>query len=267
MHFPHIGNLQASANERLGYPTQKPEALLERIINASSNEGDVVLDPFCGCGTAVAVAERLQRKWIGIDITHLAIALMKNRLRDTFGTHLTPYEVIGVPTDLASANALALESEHSGRFQFEHWALELVEARPGNNQRKGADRGVDGYINFFDDNSGKAKTVLVQVKSGHVQRNVIATLKGDMDREKAEIGLLVTLEPPSKPMLQEAAAAGVYVPEAYPDRQFPKVQISTIEDLLDGKLPSLPRLGLADAPTFRRATRRRVSEGEAPRLL
>ena len=195
---------QAAGGEHLGYPTQKPESLLERIIQASSNEGDVVLDPFCGCGTAVAVAERLKRRWIGIDVTHLAISLMKSRLHDTFGTQLSPYDVVGAPQDIESAKALAADSQHDGRYQFEYWALGLVDARPGNNRRKGADAGVDGYINFFDDDSGKAKTVLVQVKSGHVQRNIIATLKGDMEREKAELGLLVTLEPPSRPMEQEA---------------------------------------------------------------
>ena len=262
-----ISSLSGSHTERLGYPTQKPEALLERVIQASSNEGDVVLDPFCGCGTAVAVAERLGRKWIGIDVTHLAISLMKSRLRDTFGTQLSGYDVVGVPQDTASARALAEASAHDGRYQFEYWALGLVDARPGNSKRKGADAGVDGYINFFDDESGKAKTVLVQVKSGHVQRNVIATLKGDMEREQAEMGLLVTLEPPTAPMRQEAAAAGFYVPEHFPDRQFPRVQIATIEELLNGQGLDVPRLGLADAPTFRRAARHRRSEGRSQRML
>ena len=262
-----LGGLGSKKEERLGYPTQKPEALLERIIQASSKEGDVVLDPFCGCGTAVAVAERLGRRWVGIDITHLAITLMKSRLSDTFGSQMSEYDVVGVPRDVESARALATESEHDGRYQFEYWGLGLVEARPGNNRRKGADAGVDGYINFFDDDSGKAKTVLVQVKSGHVQRNVIATLKGDMEREKAELGLLVTLEPPTRPMEQEALSAGVYVPERFPDRQFQRVQIATIEDLLNGAGPDLPRLGLAEDPTFRRAARRRRSEGKAQRML
>jgi len=143
----------------------------------------------------------------------------------------------------------------------------LVDARPGNSRRRGADAGVDGYINFFDDDSGKAKTVLVQVKSGHVQRNVVATLKGDMEREKAELGLLITLERPTRPMEQEAAAARLYVPERFPDRQFPRVQIATVEDLLEGRGPDLPRLGLADAPTFRRAARRGRREGEDLRML
>ena len=174
---------------------------------------------------------------------------------------------LGVPQDIESARALATKSGHDGRYQFEYWALGLVDARPGNNRRRGADAGVDGYINFFDDNSGKAKTVLVQVKSGHVQRNIVATLKGDMEREKAEMGLLVTLKSPTRPMEQEAGAAGFYVPEHFPDRQFPRVQIATIEDLLNGSGPDVPRLGLADAPTFRRAARRRSSEGAARRLL
>ncbi len=263
----HIQPIAPSAKERLGYPTQKPEPLLENLISSGSKPGDVVLDPFCGCGTAVAVAERLNRRWIGIDVTHIAISLMKSRLRDTFGPQLSEYEVVGVPQDIASARALAAESGLDGRYQFEYWALGLVDARPGNNRRRGADAGVDGYINFFDDESDKAKTVLVQVKSGHVQRNVIATLKGDMEREKAEMGLLVTLEAPTGPMVQEAAAAGFYVPEHFPDRQFPRVQIATIEELLSGRGPDLPRLGLADAPTFRRATRRRRSEGRSQPML
>lgn len=258
---------QATGGENLDYPTQKPEALLERIILASSNEGDVVLDPFCGCGTAVAVAERLRRQWIGIDITHLAISLMKGRLHDTFGKQLSAYDVVGVPQDLESARALALESEHDGRYQFEHWALGLVYARAAHGNRKGADAGIDGYINFFDDQSGKPKKLIVQVKSGHVQRNIIATLKGDMEREKAAMGLLITLEPPTAPMRQEAATAGFFVPEHFPDRQYPRVQIATIEELLNGHGPEIPSLGDAPPATFRRAARYRRPEGKKLRML
>ena len=236
-----IDPINSQARERLGYPTQKPEALLERIINASSDEGDVVLDPFCGCGTAIAVAERLNRRWIGIDITHLAISLMKSRLRDTFGPDLSDYDVVGVPQDVESARALAVESEHDGRYQFEYWALGLVDARPSNRGRRGADSGIDGYINFFDDNSGRAKRIIAQVKSGHVRRDMIATLKGDMARENAEIGLFITLNPPTRPMTQEAASAGIYTPEYYPDHRYPRVQILTIEDLLSGVQADYPR--------------------------
>ena len=262
-----IRPISSQADERLGYPTQKPEALLERIISASSNEGDVVLDPFCGCGTAIAVAERLNRKWIGIDITHLAISLMRSRLRDSFKDELSDYEVIGAPADVESARALSREGGNTGRYQFEYWALGLVEARPANNQRRGADSGVDGYINFFDDNSGKAKTIIVQVKSGQVGRNVIATLRGDMERENAEMALLITLEPPTAPMEQEAVAAGFYEPEAFPGTQFPRVQIATIEDILNGNGPQIPRLGLSEAPTFRRAPRRRRGGVDPQRML
>ena len=259
-----IQALRSWHTERLGYPTQKPEALLERIILASSNPGDVVLDPFCGCGTAVAVAERLGRRWIGIDITHLAISLMKSRLHDTFGSELSEYDVVGVPQDLESARALAVESEHDGRYQFEYWALGLVEARPSNRGRRGADSGIDGFINFFDDDSGRPKRVVVQVKSGSVQRGQIATLKGDMEREGAEIGLFITLNPPTRPMVREAATAGLYTPEHFPQYQFPRVQILTIEELLAGARAEYPRF--APDATFRRAPRRRRGEGAQGRF-
>ena len=255
-----IPPINSQARERLRYPTQKPEALLERIVNASSNEGDVVLDPFCGCGTAIAAAERLNRRWIGIDITHLAITLIRHRLHDTFGNDLRSYDVVGDPKDLGSAKALAVDSQHDGRYQFEWWALGLVDARPAQDKKKGADSGVDGYINFFDDTSGKAKRIIVQVKSGHVNRGQIATLKGDMEREKAEIGLFVTLNSPTGPMKQDAVAAGFYEPEHFPDRKFPRVQILTIEELLSGTEPLYPRF--APQATFRRAPRRRRSQGQ-----
>ena len=258
-----IPPIASQARERLGYPTQKPEALLERIISASSNEGDVVMDPFCGCGTAVAVAERLKRRWIGIDITHLAISLMKSRLRDTFGDEISPYDVVGVPQDLASAEALAVESEHDGRYQFEWWALGLVDARPARDRRRGADSGVDGYINFFDDNSGKPKRIIAQVKSGNVRRDQIATLKGDMEREGAEIGLFITLKRPTRPMEQEAAVAGFYTPDHFPEHRFPRVQILTIEELLSGAQAEYPRY--APEATFKRAPRRR-RQGQQGRL-
>ena len=257
----HIQPIAPSAKARLGYPTQKPEQLLDNIIRSSSKEGDVVLDPFCGCGTAIAAAERLNRRWIGIDITHIAITLIRHRLRDTFGDDLKPYDVLGQPKDIASAQALATDSENSGRYQFELWALGLVDARPARDQKKGADAGIDGYINFFDDNSGKAKRIVVQVKSGHVTRNQVATLKGDMEREKAEIGLFVTLQSPTRPMESEAAAAGFYTPEHYPNNQYPRIQILTIEELLNGKRADYPRL--APEATFRRAPRRRSTGAQS----
>ena len=256
-----IQALRSWHTERLGYPTQKPEALLERIISASSNEGDVVLDPFCGCGTAIAAAERLNRNWIGIDVTHIAITLIRHRLRDSFGEELRPYTVLGDPKDLPSAASLA----QNDRYQFEWWALGLVDARPAQDKQKGADSGVDGYINFFDDGSGKAKRVIVQVKSGHVQRNQIATLKGDMEREKAEIGLFITLEPPTAPMRKEAATAGFYEPSHFLNHKFPRVQILTIEELLSGAQAQYPRFG--PEATFRKAPRRQRPQREQKRMI
>lgn len=232
--------INSQAQERLGYPTQKPEALLERIIKASSNEGDTVLDPFCGCGTTISVAERLHRKWIGIDITHVAITLIRSRLFDQFKSELSPYEVIGDPKDLASAQALALESEHDGRYQFQFWAAGLVDAFPAKDKRKkGADSGIDGIINFVDDNSGQAKRIIVQVKSGHVKAGDIRDLKGVMEREKAVMGCFITIEPPTAQMRTEAISAGFYESgvklEGVSAEKFPRIQILTIEDLLAGK--------------------------------
>ncbi len=252
--------LNPAAKERLGYPTQKPEALLERIIKASSNEGDVVLDPFCGCGTAMTVAERLKRRWIGIDVTHLAITIIKQRLRDTFEDGLLPYEVRGAPTDLAGAEALALQN----RYQFEWWALDLVDARPAGDRKKGADTGVDGTINFFDDESGQARKIVVQVKSGHVSVSHLRDLKGVLEREKATIGALITLKEPTGPMRREAAAAGFYEPELFPEHQYPRMQILTIEELLDGKELQYPRV--APTATFKRAQRRRRGKSEQERI-
>ena len=251
-----IPPVNSQARERLNYPTQKPEALLERIVSASSNEGEVVLAPFCGCGTATVASERLKRRWMGIDITHLAIALIRHRLHDSFGDDLRPYEVVGDPKDLAGANALA---QHD-RYQFEWWALGLVDARPAQDKRRGADSGIDGYINFFDDNSGRAKRVIVQVKSGNVGVSQIRDLRGVVEREQAEIGIFITLSPPTAPMLREAVSSGFYVPEHFPDSQFQRLQILTIEELLSGRVTEYPRI--APQATFRRAPRRRSNDGE-----
>ena len=245
-----IQPLHAGAKERLGYPTQKPEALLERIIEASSNEGDVVLDPFCGCGTAVAVAERLNRRWIGIDITYLAINLIIRRLENTFRDELSPYEVFGVPMDVASAAALA----ERDRFEFEWWALTKADAHPVRDKKKGADTGIDGFMNFFDDNSGKAKRVIVQVKSGRVGVGVVRNLRGVMEREKAVIGALITLKKPTRPMREEAAATGFYEPEHFKGRRYPRLQILTIQDILEGKKIQYPEAAITT--TFKKATRK-----------
>ncbi|MCS6869916.1 MAG: DNA methyltransferase, partial [Anaerolineae bacterium] len=234
-----IPPLMGSAAERLGYPTQKPTKLLERIILASSRVGDVVLDPFCGCGTAIIAAQQLGRRWIGIDITHLAIALNKWRLRDRFGDDVR-YRIIGQPVDLSSARQLAREN----RYQFQWWALSLVEARPAGGDssgkgKKGADRGIDGVIAFIDDETEKPKRAIVQVKSGAVKPSDVRDLKGVLDREKAQIGIFITLEPPTAAMRQEALGAGYYFSSGW-QRDFARLQILTIEELLSGKTPDLP---------------------------
>ncbi len=242
-----IEHLHGSNAERLGYPTQKPEALLERIIQASSNEGDIVLDPFCGCGTTIAVAERLHRRWIGIDLTHLAVNLMKARLHDSFGPDLQRYQVISDPKDVGSARALAEEN----RYQFEYWALGLVEGSPTDDRKKGADKGIDGNIYFFDDDSGQRKRIIVQIKSGHVTRNQIGDLRGVMEREDADMAAFVTLLEPTAPMKKEAAEAGFYQPPGLLP-QVPKIQIITIEELLEDKQLEYPRISPA---TFKKAPR------------
>ena len=223
-----------------------------------------MLDPFCGCGTAINVAEGLHRRWIGIDITHLAITLMRHRLTSAFKKELSPYEIIGQPKDLESARALAKESEHSGRHQFEIWATGLVDAFPLHDKKRGADKGIDGYINFFDDNSGKAKTIIVQVKSGHVNASHIRDLKGVLEREKAPIGIYITLEEPTKPMREEAVSAGFYEPEHWKEHLFPRIQILTIKELLEGKQAEYPRY--APEATFKKARRVSKKHGEQLKL-
>ena len=252
--------------ETLGYPTQKPLALLERIIRASSEEGDVVLDPFCGCGTAIDAAQGLGRRWLGIDITHLSVALMKHRLHDRHGLRAgRDYQVIGEPRDLAGARNLA-EREHDGRYQFEWWALSLVNARPlgapagGRRGKKGADGGVDGVIHFLGER-GRTERVVVQVKSGAVGRGDIGQLRGTLDRGAA-IGLFITLREPSGPMMQEALSAGFY--ESAEWGRYPRLQILTIAELLAGAQAELPR---SEHGTFARAQRSGERGGKQRPLL
>ena len=235
--------INAMASERLGYPTQKPEALLERIIRASSKEGDLILDPFCGCGTTVSIAERLKRNWVGIDITTLAINLIKRRLHDQFGLEKKQIITYGLPTDLAAAKEMFIKDA----FQFEYWALDLINAMPGPGKSKdnmrGADKGIDGIVTFYKGAiNGKTEygRAIVQIKGGGVHRNDIATLKGDIEREKADCGILITLEPPTRPMIQEAVDAGSFGVMFGNKIEFPKVQILTIEEILKGKQPNLP---------------------------
>jgi len=240
------------AKERLGYPTQKPESLLERIIETSSRKGDLVLDPFCGCGTTVAVAHRLGRRWIGIDITHLAVTLMKYRLESTFGAKArNEFEVIGEPVSISGAMALAKENP----YQFQWWALGLVGARPAE-QRKGADRGIDGRLYFHDEGKdGQTKQIILSVKSGHVNVSHLRDLRGVLEREESEMAVLITMLPPTKPMRAEAADAGTYYSPGW-DRQYPRLQILTIDDILSGKGIDYPSSRHTNI-TFKRAPKAR----------
>lgn len=251
--IPMLRGIHATG-ERLGYPTQKPEALLERILRTSSQEGDIVLDPFCGCGTTIQVAQKLNRRWIGIDITHLAIGLIKKRLNDSFDDQIrNTYTVIGEPTDHAGAAQLAAED----KYQFQWWALGLVHARP-TEQKKGADRGIDGRIYFHDDNSGKSKQVIFSVKSGGVTVSQVRDLRGTLERENAEIGVFLCFEEPTKPMLREAAEAGFY--QSSDGSRYPRIQILTIEELLAGKQVEYP--AHRHESTFKRAPRHREAPAE-----
>jgi site-specific DNA-methyltransferase (adenine-specific) len=236
---------QAAGNESLGYPTQKPQALLERILTASSAEGDTVLDPFCGCGTTIAAAQHLKRRWIGIDITHLAITLIKHRLLDSFGDQVH-YKVIGEPVSVPDAETLAQQDP----YQFQWWALGLVGARPVE-QKKGADKGIDGRLYFHDDADSKTKQIVFSVKAGHTSVPHVRDLHGVLDREKADIGVLITMQEPTSPMRSEAASAGFYTSSVW-GKSYPRIQILTVAELLSGKGVDMPPLRQVSA-TFKKA--------------
>ncbi|SDX88836.1 site-specific DNA-methyltransferase (adenine-specific) [Allochromatium warmingii] len=242
-YWDDIDALNANAAERLGYPTQKPELLLERIISACSNEGDTILDAYCGCGTTIAVAQKLKRRWIGIDITYQSISLILKRLQDTYPKKLKKIEssliLDGVPRDLNSAIALANRKDDKTRKEFEKWAILTYSNNQARiNDKKGADGGIDGVSLFVVYSSKNGKAVF-QVKSGSVNRATIATLNSDRLREKAEIGILICLNSPTKPMQQEAIAAGIYKHPLL-NRQDNCIQIVTVPEILAGKRLDLP---------------------------
>ena len=227
-----IPPVQSQASERLGYATQKPEALLERIIKASSNEGDVVLDPFCGCGTAVVVAQRRNRRWIGIDITYLAIGLMEWRLKNM--VPMPAYKVIGEPEDLESAVELA----NKDKYQFQWWAVTRIGGQPYGEKKKGADTGIDGYLYYMDEKD-KIKKAIISVKAGkNINVAMIRDLGHVIDREKSDIGVFLLLEKPTRPMLEEAAMKGFY--HSPLGKDYPRIQILTIEEIFQGKSPDIP---------------------------
>lgn len=230
-----IPGLQPAARERLGYPTQKPLALLERVIQASTNPGDVVLDPFCGCGTALDAAEALGRRWIGIDITHVAIGLIKSRLIGRYSPSITnSFKVVGEPTTSDDAAVLAREDP----FQFQAWALGLVGARPAGETKKGGDKGIDGRLYFHDEpRGGESKQIVFSVKAGHLVPTHVRDLVGTITRENAEIGVLLSFEQPTAGMHAEAASAGFYTS---PWGRHPRIQLLTIDELLGGKRVDYP---------------------------
>lgn len=272
--IPRIGN---TSLERLGYPTQKPVALLERIINASSDSGDVVLDPFCGCGTTITAAQALGRHWIGIDVTHLAITLIKQRLKDSFGIEDTmrdtvvakaaetqseygdikkrAFHVVGEPTSVPDAEALAL----SDPYQFQWWALGLVGARPVE-QKKGADKGIDGRIIFQGDKPGSFENVILSVKAGKTGSAHIRDLKGVLEREKAAIGVLISMQEPTSAMKTEAVTAGFYESASW-NRKYPKIQLLTVAELLDGKKIEMPPIKQLSV-TFKAAPKAKTKKSE-----
>lgn len=237
-----IPEINSQAQERLGYPTQKPLALLERILSASSNEGDLVLDPFCGCGTTVHAAQKLHRRWIGIDVTHLAIGLIKRRLSEAFKG--VKFDIVGVPQDTGGATTLA----DADKYEFQKWALSMIDAVPYKGGKKGGDGGVDGYVYFKPDGKTTEKAI-VSVKGGaSLTPAMVKDLVVTVDNEKAKMGIFLTLTPPTKGMVTEAAKAGFYKTDY---GQFPKIQIVTVEQLF---APSNPiQMPWQDTSAFKKA--------------
>jgi site-specific DNA-methyltransferase (adenine-specific) len=253
-----IPPINSQAAERLGYPTQKPEALLERIVLSSCPEDGVVMDPFCGCGTAVVVAEKFKRHWIGIDITHLAITLMKQRLKDTFGESVA-FKVVGEPVSIPDAAALAA----SDPYQFQWWSLGLVGARPVEG-KKGADKGIDGKIVFQGESVGKFESVIISVKAGGVTVSQLRDLCHVVDREKACIGVFISMQETTEPMRMEAVTAGFYESQAW-GKKYPKIQLLTVAELLAGKQIDMPPIRQVNA-TFKKAPKAEAVQGEEQRL-
>ena len=228
-----IQPIAPSARERLGYPTQKPESLLEKIIKASSNENDIVLDAYCGCGTTVAVCQKLDRQWIGIDITYQSISLILKRLEDSFGKEFVDtIKLHGIPKDIESA--IANKADDRTRKEFEKWAiLTYTNNRAIINTKKGADKGVDGTVLFYGD-KGEPEKVIFQVKSGKVKSGDIRDLLGTMTLENASIAIFITLENPTKDMLKTAKSAGFYQNKLM-THSCDKIQIVTVQDIIENK--------------------------------
>ncbi|QFP95215.1 DNA methylase [Streptomyces phage Dwayne] len=251
-----IPNLQAAHAESLGYPTQKPIALLERLISLTTEPGDVVLDPFCGCGTTVDAAQKLGRRWIGIDVTTLAVDLIDARLRHTYGeTIRETYEILGIPRDISGAQALFRRSP----FEFERWCVMMLDGQP--NEKQVGDRGIDGVIRFPIDGKGGSDRVLVSVKGGATNPGHVRDLVGTVESQRAAMGVFVCMNEATKGMVEAANHSGVYSHPANGQR-YPKVQIMTVRDLIDGKRPKMPTALL---PYFQ--AQRRYGEEQTEKLF
>jgi DNA modification methylase len=256
--------------EYLKYPTQKPFKLLERIILATSNKGDVVLDPFCGCGTTIDAAQASDRRWIGIDVTHLSIGLIKHRLADRYGPEIAKtYRVVGEPTTVEDAAVLAKEDP----FQFQAWALGLVGARVAGSDKKGGDKGIDGRLYFHDSVNGPTRQIVFSVKAGKLVPNYVRDLRGVIEREAAEIGVLLSFEEPTSGMRAEAAEAGSFESSWHFDDfdqtkrlRYPRIQLRTIRELLESKGIEYPHIAGSNV-TVRRAQRAKRSGPEALELF
>lgn len=252
-----ISIINANAKERLGYPTQKPLTLLERIISAASNPGDVVFDPFCGCGTAVDAAEKTGRQWVGIDIAHYAITLIEERLA-RWRPDAT-YEVYGRPTTLAGARDLAQRDKH----QFQWWAAwRLGSQSYRKDENRGPDQGIDGRIAYKNGPYGDGN-IIISVKGGeNLGVHMVRDLRGVIEREEAEMGILVTLAKPTSPMVTEASRAGFVGKSAH--GRLPRLQVVTIGDILDGRMPRMPPV---PRPEHHAPTRKKTSRDQLEMLL
>jgi site-specific DNA-methyltransferase (adenine-specific) len=255
-----IPSLNSQSAERLGYPTQKPVALLSRIIEASSNPGDVVLDAFCGCGTTIDASQRLGRRWVGIDVTILAVDLIRKRIDATFGPEVAnAIDLYGVPNEPAAARALFEKDP----FEFERWAVTMVDGQPNERSKQRGDRGIDGVVRFAAEFSreGLIRRIgrsLVSVKGGRqLNTSMVRELRGTVERERAEMGLLLTLNQPTDGMRDEARRAGRYV-WSWNNAAFPKLQITTVEDLLSNRKPEMPMT----IPPYTRAQRMKMDAGQ-----
>lgn len=245
-----ISPINSRAAERLGYPTQKPMALLERIIASGSNPGDIVLDPFCGCGTAIDAAQKLERRWMGIDITYLAIDLIEKRLRGVYGNSvMNTFTVNGIPRDVEAAQALWNRSP----FEFERWAVSQIDAQP--NERQVGDRGFDGVIRFPIDGRGGTERILVSVKGGkRLGPHMVRDLMGAVHNQRAAGGVLITLERPTQGMLNAVNHSGLFEVERQ-GRSYPRLQLITVPELLHGKRPKLPPVLLPYVQAQRRPSK------------